>query len=155
MKLAEALLLRADANKRIRELQARLQRSARVQEGDTAPENPVELMDELSRAVAEMTRLVKQINQTNAQTAFDAGRTLTDALADRDALTTEYGVLTGTIQHATGGGQQQYGYNASPIKQFRTINVAEVQKRADDLARQRRDLDTAIQQLNWSVDLIE
>jgi hypothetical protein len=155
MKLAEALLLRADANKRIHELQARLQRSARIQEGDTAPENAVELMDELARTVAEVTRLVKQINRTNAQTAFDESRTLTDALADRDALTTEYGVLIGTITHATGGGQPQYGYNPSPIKHFRAINVADVQKRADDLARRRRELDTQIQQLNWSVDLIE
>jgi hypothetical protein len=155
MKLAEALLLRADANQRIRELQARLQRSARVQEGDTAPENPTDLLDELTRTVAELTRLVKQINRTNAQTPFDETRTVTDALADRDALTAEYGVLIGTINFATGGGQQQYGYNASPIKQFRAINVAEVQKRADDLARQRRDLDTRIQALNWSVDLIE
>lgn len=155
MKLAEALLLRADANKRIRELQGRLNRSARVQEGDTAPENPVELMDELARTVAEMTALVKQINRTNAQTPFGDGRTLTDTLADRDALATEFGVLTGTINAATGAGQQQYGYNASPIKYFRAINVADVQKRADELARQRRDLDTQIQQLNWSVDLVE
>lgn len=155
MKLAEALLLRADATKRIRELQARLQRSARVQEGDTAPENPLELMDELTRTVAELTRLVKQINRTNAQTPFDESRTLTDALADRDALTTEYGALIGTINHATGAGQQQYGYPPSPIKQFRAIDVADVQKRADDLARQRRDLDTRIQASNWTVDLIE
>ncbi len=155
MKLAEALLLRADANKRVHELQGRLQRSARVQEGDTAPEEPMMLLDELTRAVSEMTRLIKQINKTNAQTSFDATRTITDALADRDALTTEFGVLTGTINFATGGGQQQYGYNQSPIKQFRAINVADVQKRADDLARQRRDLDVQIQQLNWSVDLIE
>lgn len=151
MKLAEALLLRADANKRIHELQARLQRSARVQEGDSTPENPAELLDELSRVVAELTRLVKQINRTNAQTPFDETRTLTDALADRDALTAEFGVLTTTIAQATA----QQGYNASPIKVFRAINVAEVQKRADDLARQRRDLDTRIQQLNWTVDLIE
>ncbi len=152
MKLAEALLFRADANKRVHELQARLQRSARVQEGDTAPENPLELLDELTRTVAELTRFVKQINRTNAQTAFDEGRTLTDALADRDALTLEFGVLSATIAQAT---MQAQGYNASPIKVFRAINVAEVQKRTDDLARQRRDLDTRIQALNWTVDLIE
>jgi len=68
MKLAEALLLRADANKRIRELQGRLTRSARVQEGDTTPENPVDLLAGLSRTVAEVTTLIKQINRSNAQT---------------------------------------------------------------------------------------
>ena len=154
MKLAEALLLRADANKRIRELQVRLNRSARVQEGDSTPENPVELLDELARTVAELTALVKRINRTNAQTPFGDGRTLTDALADRDPLTLEHGVLAGLINEASGAGQRM-AYNASPIKYFRAIKVADVQKRADDLARQRRDLDTQIQQLNWSIDLIE
>ena len=39
MKLAEALILRADMQKRIQQLRERLNRSARVQEGDTTPEN--------------------------------------------------------------------------------------------------------------------
>jgi hypothetical protein len=49
----------------------------------------------------------------------------------------------------------QYGYMQSNIKYFRAVDVAEVQKRADDLARRYRDLDTRIQAVNWSVDLLE
>ena len=45
MKLAEALILRADAKKRLLQLQERLKRSARVQEGDTVPESPTELLN--------------------------------------------------------------------------------------------------------------
>ena len=154
MKLAEALILRADAQKRIQELRERLARSARVQEGDTAPENPQDLIEELTRVVAELRDLIKQINRTNAQTPFDETRTLTDALADRDALSIEHGVLAGLLTEATGG-NQRYGYNPSNIKYFRAVDVASVQKRADDLAAQRRELDSRIQALNWTVDLSE
>lgn len=157
MKLAEALILRADAQKRIQQLRERLARSARIQEGDTAPENPEELLVEVSRTVVEFNDLIKKINRTNAQTTFDETRTLTDALAARDALALEHNVLTGLLAEATGqNAQMRYGYaQATNIKYFRTVDVASVQKRADDLAQQRRDLDARIQALNWNADLIE
>ena len=44
MKLAEALVLRADVQKRIEQLRNRLRQSALVQEGETPPENPQELL---------------------------------------------------------------------------------------------------------------
>ena len=154
MKLAEALILRADAKKRLVDIQQRLNRSARVQEGDTAPENPQELLEELTRVVAQMRDLMKQINQTNARTPFDGGQTLTDALAERDALSLEHAVLAGLLVEATGQ-NTRHVYTQSNIKYFRAVDVAAVQRRADDLARQRRDLDTRIQALNWTVDLIE
>ncbi len=153
MKLAEALILRADAQKRIQQLRERLARSARVQEGDTAPENPQELLDEANRVIADWREVVKKINRTNAHTAFDESRTLTDALADRDALSTEHSILTNLLAQAAGQGAPQYGY--SPIKYFRAVDVAVVQKRADDLARRFRELDSCIQALNWTIDLIE
>ena len=153
MKLAEALILRADAQKRIQQLRERLARSARIQEGDTAPENPTDLLDEATRVIADWQTLVKQINRTNAQTQFDGNRTLTDALADRDALSTEHSILTNLLSQAAGQAQPQYAY--SPIKYFRTIDVALVQKRADDLARRFRELDSRVQAMNWTIDLIE
>ena len=153
MKLAEALILRADAQKRIQQLRERLARSARIQEGDTPPENPHELVAEATRVIADLNVLVKQINRTNAQITFDETRTLTDALADRDALSTEHSILTNLLAQAAGQGTPQYGY--SPIKYFRTIEVGDIQKRADDLARRYRDLDSRIQALNWNVDLVD
>ncbi len=154
MKLAEALILRADAQTRIQQMRERLARSARVQEGDTAPENPQELLEELHRVIAEWQTMVRQINRTNAQTPLDEARTLTDALAERDALAMEHSVLAGLLAEATGQ-NARHMYNNSPIKYFRTVDVAAVQRQADDLARLRRDLDARIQQLNWTVDLVE
>ncbi|MBZ0300834.1 MAG: DIP1984 family protein [Anaerolineae bacterium] len=152
MKLAEALILRADAQKRIQQLRERLNRSAKVQEGEQPPEDPQELLAELDRAIVEFSVLVKQINRTNAQTAFGEGQTLTDVLADRDALALQRSVLAGVIQNAA---VQQNRYSRSEVKYFSTVSIAALQKQVDALARQYRELDSQIQQLNWQVDLIE
>jgi len=85
MKLAEALILRADCQKRIAQLQQRLLRSAKVQEGEQPAENPEALLSELDAAIAQLKNLIQQINQTNARTAFQNG-TLSDALAERETL---------------------------------------------------------------------
>ena len=51
MKLAEALNLRADLQKRIAALKDRLIRNAKVQEGDTPSEDPVMLLKELDNNI--------------------------------------------------------------------------------------------------------
>jgi hypothetical protein len=151
MKLAEALINRADAQKRIQQIRERLNRSARVQEGDAPPENPQELLEELRRTVDTFTDLVKRINRTNSQTTFQNG-TLTDALADRDALGVRRKALVDLINAASNA---QFRYGRSEIKYVSTVDVASLQREADDLARQYRELDSAIQQANWNVDLME
>lgn len=152
MKLAEALILRADTQKRIQQLRERLNRSAKIQEGEQPPEDPQELLAELDRLVADFSLLVKQINRTNAATAYSPGITLTDALADRDALAIKRSVLAGVIQMAA---VQQNRYSRSEVKYISTVNIADLQKQVDDLSQQYRILDSQVQQLNWQVDLIE
>lgn len=59
MKLAEALILRADYQKRIEQLKQRLLRNAKVQEGDDPAENPSELIDELEQVAADLQSLIQ------------------------------------------------------------------------------------------------
>ncbi len=86
MKLAEALILRADCQKRIAQLKSRLLVNAKVQEGDAPAETPQELIAELGRVSTELLDLIKRINRTNSATAFAGRGTITDALAERDVL---------------------------------------------------------------------
>jgi hypothetical protein len=150
MKLAEALIQRADAKKRLEQLRQRLIRSAKVQEGENAPENPQDLLGEMDALVNELTDLIQRINHTNSSTAFDANRSLTDVLAERDALMMRRSLLSSLMQAA----QPQNRFGRMEIKETPTVNIAEMQKQYDDLARQHRELDTAIQQMNWNVDLL-
>ncbi|MDQ7026144.1 MAG: DIP1984 family protein [Anaerolineae bacterium] len=151
MKLAEALIQRADAQKRIEQLRQRLARSAKVQEEEQPPEDPQELLREVDTVIAELTRLIQQINRTNATTQFDDTRTVTDALAERDTIMLKRGMLTGLIIQT----QPQQRYGRMEIKELPTVNIADIQKQVDGISRQYRELDTAIQRLNWTIDLIE
>jgi hypothetical protein len=152
MKLAEALILRADAQKRIEQLKQRLLRNAKVQEGDAPAENPRDLLQELEEVAATLTRLIRQINRTNAQTTLADGTTVSDALARRDVLAKQHAVYRDLAATAT---VEQARYSRSEVKFVSTVDVAAIQRRADDLARQYRELDATIQATNWSADLIE
>lgn len=152
MKLAEALINRADAQKRVAQIKERLTRSARVQEGENPPEDPAELLEELDRTLGEMTRLVRDINKTNTATAYQQDMTLTDALAERDRLILERSVLSSLIEAASA---TQARFGRSEVKFFSTVNIKAMQKNLDDLARRYRELDSRIQALNWTTELIE
>ncbi len=152
MKLAEALILRADLQKRVQQLKQRLLRNAKVQEGDNPSEDPQELIEELERVVAQLTQLVQRINKTNAVTVLEARRTVSDSLAARDALGIRQGVYRELAQAAS---VTQERYSSSEVRFESTVNVADVQRRADALAQEYRELDSRIQETNWSTELSE
>jgi hypothetical protein len=152
MKLAEALILRADSQKRIEQLRQRLVRSAKVQEGETPPEQPQALIAELDATVNELADLIKRINKTNSLTTLEESMTLSDALAQRDTLMLKRSVYNSLVEAAA---YQQVRYGASEIKTFSTVNVAELQTQMDQLSRQCRELDTRIQEFNWNTELMD
>ena len=152
MKLAEALILRADCQKRIAQLQSRLMNNAKVQEGDAPAEAPQDLTAEIERASAELLQLIQRINKTNSATAFDNERTISDVLAERDCIALKRGAYAKLAQEAV----ITHGrFTRSEIKYVTTIDVAETQKRADELAKNHRDLDARIQELNWQTELVD
>ena len=85
MKVAEALALRADLQRRLEQLKQRLVKNTRVQEGDQPEEAPEQLQTEFERCAEELVRLIRKINRTNASSRLGKG-TLADALAERDVL---------------------------------------------------------------------
>lgn len=152
MKLAEALILRADRKKRLEILKERLARAAKVQEGDKPVEDTAALLDEVDRTAADLTRLIKQINRTNSSARLEDGRTITDAIADRDDLRLRFNVLHHVIQAAT---IKQDRFTKSEVRYQTTVDVAALQARADALAQAHRELDTKIQSANWLIDLLD
>ena len=151
MKLAEALILRADCQKRIAQLKARLLTNAKVQEGDQPAETPQELIAELERVSAELVDLIQRINKTNSTTVFAGDRTISDALAERDVLSLRKGAYSDLAQMAA---ITQGRFTRTEVKYVSTINVAEIQKRADQLAKEYRELDARVQELNWQTELM-
>lgn len=151
MKLAEALVERKAAQTKIHELNQRLQRNAVVQEGETPSEDPTALLAELDDIATRLQRLMIAINRTNISTTLaDNSTTIMQALAQRDVLRMRMGVVDGLLNTASA---QQYRTRGSEIKFVATVDVAQLQRGRDTLARQYRELDTAIQSANWSVDI--
>ncbi|MCU0569467.1 MAG: DIP1984 family protein [Oculatellaceae cyanobacterium Prado106] len=151
MKLAEALILRADYQKRMAQLQQRLIRSAQVQEGEQPPELPQELLTELEAIATELTRLIQRINRTNSTTLFQ-NAPLANALAERDVLRLRRSAYDSLINAAA---MRQDRYMRSELRLVSTVDVAELQQQVDRMARDYRELDAQIQAMNWATDLIE
>jgi len=151
MKVAEALALRADLQKRLEQLKQRLIKNARIQEGDKLEEDPVELQAEFERSAQELTQLIQRINRTNS-TARLADRSLADSLAERDVLRIRYNTYR---ELASAASTTQGRMTRSEVKFISTVSVAAIQRKADDLARQYRELDTRIQEADWTTTLLE
>lgn len=149
MKLAEALQERADLNRRIQQLQQRLNNNAIVQEGEQPAEDPQELLAELDRSVCELEELISRINLTNCRTLVDS-KSLTELLARRDALKLKLSVYRDLAYNAS---QLARRATRTEIKVLSAVSVKDVQKRADELAKELRLLDNAIQAANWNTEL--
>jgi len=151
MRLAEALAERSDCQNRTEELKKRIVRSARVQEGDQPAEDVNELLDESERLFARLLELISAINRTNASTPFDGRRTISDAIAERDVVGKRRDFLAGVAEAAS---TRQDRYSKSEVRFVATVSVATLQADADRLAKRYRELDTRLQELNWSTELI-
>ena len=151
MKLAEALAERSDCQNRIEEIKKRLVRSARVQEGEQPAEDTTELLAETERIFARMLEVISAINRTNSKTAFDSGRTISDAIAERDVVGKRRDFLAGIAEAAS---TRQDRYSKSEVRFVATVSVGKLQTEVDQLAKRYRELDTRLQELNWKTELI-
>ncbi|MCQ4085358.1 DIP1984 family protein [Saccharibacillus sp. JS10] len=152
MRLAEALVQRADQQRKIAQLKQRLSRVVKVQEGDVPAEDPKILMSELHEAIGSLSQLIKKINKTNSFTLFSEGVTLADILAERDRIIQERNALNEILEAAS---VRQDAYSRSEIRFYRTIEIPELQSQVDGLSKSYRELDFKIQEKNWTVDLID
>jgi hypothetical protein len=150
MKLAEALLLRADTQKKLASLQARAQKYAVVQEGEKPAEDPKDLLRQVDEISIELERLVFGINQANLNHRLKSGQTLTETLARRDVLVLRHSIIQ-SVAEACAKPPERYG--VKEIRWVATLDVAKLQKQVDDLAEQIRELNGSIQEANWQVEL--
>ncbi|QPH85288.1 DIP1984 family protein [Campylobacter concisus] len=151
MKLAQALILRADTQKRLEQLKGRLLDNAKMQENERPSEDPKLLLKELDRLSDELFRLVLAINLTNSSAKFE-GASLTEMIAKKDMLSQKASVLRDFAKSAS---QKVDLYSNSEIKILSSVDVAMLQKQIDELSKEIRELDMKLQEANWQVDLVE
>ncbi len=151
MKLANALSQRSELQTRIRQLEVRLNNNALVQEGEQPAEDPMELLRELEEDYARLEDLVARINRTNNSTRTENGAALSDLLARRDCLKGRLGGLRNFLNNASA---MVHRHSASEIRIKSTVNVRQLQKQVDSLAKELRELEETIQEKNWTTELL-
>lgn len=151
MKLAEALTIRADLQRRLSQLNNRLLNNSKVQEGEEPSENPMELLSELDNCVSKLEYLIKSINYTNCVTIID-GISIADLIAKKDTLTKKATITRNFLNSAS---ETVTRYSNMEIKIHSTVSVSELQKNLDLLSKELRELNVKIQSANWNTDLIE
>ena len=152
MKLAEALLIRSDMQKKLSQLKGRIKANVKVQEGDTPSEDPNELMIDASQIISELSNLIERIHRTNAIAKTDKGQSMLTLLVERDTLELRHKLLLEAIEATQTEADR---YSPREIKWHVMISVASLQKQADDIAMKLRKINIVIQANNWQIDLIE
>lgn len=150
MKIAEALVLRAEAKKKFESLRIRIGDNARVQEGDTPHEDPSELMKQALHALSAFTDLIQRINVANSVNKLPDGRTLMEAIGQLRELERRHSLICHAISAAS---SEPDRYSRQEIKWVSTIDVKEYQQQLEEVALQIRDLNLLIQETNWTTDL--
>lgn len=149
MKLAEALLLRADLNRKTVQIAQRIRKVATVQEGETPQEDPISLKLALDRAYAELEQTIVRINRANIDISFDDSTSLMAALAKRDVLKAQLAELNTIRDAAT---VSNHRYSSTEIRTVATMELTDLQKEIDEKSKAYRLLDAKIQGLNWTHD---
>jgi len=150
MKIAEALILRSDMQKKVASLKERIANNVVVQEGDVPHEDPAALMAQAFAVQDELEKLVVNINQANQSHALADGRKLSQAVAQRDTLVARHALITHAVAATS---KEPDRYSMKEIKWVAVIKVAALQKQADDLAQKIREINVAIQEANWKAEL--
>lgn len=154
MKLAEALLLRSEMQTKLAKLRQRIAKAAVVQEGDTPQEDAEQLLKEASGVNDDLYALVERIHRTNQREKLGDGRTIAQAMAERDRLRQELALLTFAAESASAN-PEDGRYSMREIKWVPALNVSKLHKQADDVSSKVRELNAKLQETNWRASLAD
>lgn len=152
MKLAEALQIRADLQRRLAQMPSRLAASAKVQEGSLPVEKPESLLSEMKTLLEQLERLTVDINLTNSSVRDDDGKTLTALIAHRDMLRAKVEMTRNFLNAASDIVPR---HTSTDIRVLSTVDVPAMRKECDRISRELRETDVKIQGMNWNTELIE
>ncbi len=152
MKLAEALIERADIQRKISVLRSRLENNAQVQEGTSPHEDPADLFKEFDEKVKRLEYLISHINYTNATAKSASGNTIAELIVKRDMLALKISALGGVVNTASSTVRRA---THTEIKILPAVDVKALQATVDKLSKELRITETEIQSCNWLTDLVE
>jgi len=151
MKLAEALIVKKDLNIEIDNLQTRLLETVKVQDGTIPFQKPEFVMDKLKSILSELDALTTKIHKTNNATQANVSNTLNELISKRDIVKRKHKILNKAYQEIFT--RDRYA-TRSEVKYTIAVDVNNLLKSISDAAKQFRVLDTQIQTINWTTELL-
>ncbi len=151
MKLAEALIERADLQKSLEVMRGRLKNNAKVQEGAAPNEDIDTLLVEMDEVLTRLEWLIVHINKTNERSIMSDGKTIAEAIAKKDILSKELSLLSDLL---SSGSELVSRYTRGEVKINPTFSVKDLQATAAGRAKELRLLDTRLQEANWLTELM-
>jgi hypothetical protein len=166
MLLAEALAARKDALAEIDRLRERLvAATVRYEDQESVSDQPDAIVTRLAEELDRFESLSVRINRTNNAVRLNfSGRELTimEAVAYRARLTLEAKARRGAvdaIEQATSArgrrGWPGLRRTKDDLREVPTVDLADERGAADELSQTVRRLDMALQQQNWTSELLE
>ncbi len=150
MKLAEALMERAELRNRISAISSRLNANSKVYEGEEPAEDPKRMLEELDTVIPRYAELIARINTANANTVASDGHTLAELMASRDALIAKAKVLNGLIDAAM---ETNHYRTPDMPKRVSTVDVRSLRRESDAASKEAREKDALIQATNWITEI--
>ena len=151
MKLVEALIERAEIKKKNARLQSRMKANLLVQEGDEPSESYDDLVAEYEKNMDRLRELTQRVNETNNRTSFDDSMSVSGAIVLRDCLGAKVRAYRDIYEEAT---IKLNRYGKNEVRFMRCIDIKELQKTIDSISKDYREIDTKIQSINWTIELI-
>jgi wobble nucleotide-excising tRNase len=153
-KLAEALIERASIQKELDLLRININQNVQVEDGEVPEESVKDLMKTFRELLDRQAGLIAQINRTNSQIEANegvyVGLTIMQLIAKRDSIAQ----LKNQYQSLSQQTVRSYGRTRDDIKMVLTFSPKEMRKEVDKLSKEHREIDTLIQGLNWTTELV-
>jgi hypothetical protein len=111
------------------------------------------LIKQYETNMARLSELIRRIKKTNCLTEMDGG-TITDVIAGRDCLSSQIEAYTTIYNVLTSHERNRYDNGEVRVKYVRHLDHGKLKDKIDHLSQEFRLLDTALQGVNWTVELM-
>ena len=152
MLLAEALLRKSVLKKELEALEQRMSESARVPHDEEPVDDYLLLLESYRKKEGELLEMNLRILETNFNTSFEEGETISQAIIRRDSLRRLVSMYNKLLSAATGGDRRLF--SSRDVKYRRIVDMDKARVNKDNTAMKYRELDVKLQQLNWNTELL-
>jgi DNA repair ATPase RecN len=150
LKLSKALIERAELQSQNRHILRHLRENVRLPEDDEPTVSIENLMKQYEANMDRLSELIRRINKTNCLTEMDGG-TITDAIARRDCLSSHIRSYQEIYDSVTSHDNR---YGEVRLKYVRHLDSRMLKDKMDSLSKEFRLLDAALQEKNWTTELL-